>query len=498
MNKRRRCLGLLGSLPFLRLDVALAQVQPSGASSELAASRPTTFLASVHAVPGGLPLAELPRLVNTSQQAGLFRATLTAAPTHLALTKDQFTEFWAFNASVPGPIIEVTEGDTLEILFVNQLNQPSALHWHGLSVPSEQDGNPQDAIAPGGQRLYRLTLPEGCAGSYWYHPNALGSTAEQVYRGLAGALIVRAKTDPLADIPERLLMCTDLKLVHDGRIANNCAQDETNGREGQFALVNGQRQPTLKFAQSGRERWRLCNACSARYLRLNLSGLSFTLVGTDGGLLERPVEGLDELLLAPAQRVEMVVTAPDQGGSIGLWAAPYQRGKMGRVPTEQAIKLLQVDFGPPLRAILPQLPLKLRSLVSLGQPMSKKRLIFTQEVSIAAGVQRTNFLINGRPFEKSRIDLISKVGLVELWEIVNESEMDHPFYLEGTQFQVIDSQIDGRVTPTPFLAWRDSANLKSGETVRLKMVHTSTGLRRYYCPILEHQNAGMMGQVMVL
>ena len=130
---------------------------------------------------------------NTSKAPGVFHATLTAAPVTLPLIASGPTELWAYNASLPGPLIEVFEGDTVEILFVNRLPQPSTIHWHGLPVPSEQDGNPQDAVAPGAQRIYKFTLPEGCAGTYWYHPHPHGFTAEQVFRGLAGTFIVRAK-----------------------------------------------------------------------------------------------------------------------------------------------------------------------------------------------------------------------------------------------------------------------------------------------------------------
>ena len=500
MTHRRHLLGLMGSLPFLTIGDAFGQApspaQP--ASARTATPTPPSPLAPVNALPAGLPLATLAPLANTSTQPGLFRATLTAAPTRVPMLQAHPTEFWAYNASVPGPLIDVTEGDTVEILFINQLSQPSTIHWHGLPVPSEQDGNPQDAVAPGGQRLYRFTLLEGCAGTYWYHPHPHGHTAEQVYRGLAGGFIVRPKSDPLHGIPERLLLFSDLKLQQDGRIASNSANDEMNGREGQFALVNGQRQPRLKFAPGGRERWRIWNANSARYLRLNLAGQRFALVGTDGGLLERPLFDLDELLLAPAQRVELVVDAPAQGGSFGLWAAPYQRGKMGKVMPEQALKLLQVDFGvPPVSALL-ALPTALRRIAALGAPMAKKRVLFTEEMSMADGVHRMNFLVNGKTFHMNRIDLTSKQGEVELWEIVNESDMDHPFHIHGTQFQVQDSTLGGQLTPAPVLAWRDTVNLKAGESVRLKMVQAFKGPRLFHCHILEHENAGMMGQLMVV
>ncbi len=502
MNKRS-FLTALGSIPLLGLNQALAQTMAGMDHSQHGMAAPgqpaqaAMALAPVNALPTGAPLATLAKLTNTSTTPGVFQATLTAASVTLPLTAAGPTELWAYNASLPGPLIEVFEGDTVEILFINRLPQPSTIHWHGLPVPSEQDGNPQDAVEPGAQRIYKFTLPKGCAGTYWYHPHPHGFTAEQVYRGLAGTFIVRAKDDPLQQVPERLLVCSDLKLSGDGRIAANDANDEMDGREGQFALVNGQHQPVLQFAPGGRERWRIWNVNSARYLRLSLPGATLTLVGTDGGLLEKPVSGLTELLLAPAQRVELIVDAPVKPGRVALQAGVYARGKMGNAPPDQALTLLQVDFGAVSGQPLPALPAKLRTLANLGPVQAKKRVVFSEKMSMAGGVHRMKFLVNGKQFDMDRFDLTSRAGDVELWEIANESDMDHPFHIHGTQFEVIESVLNSKVTAAPYRAWRDTVNLISGETVRLKMVQHFKGPRMYHCHILEHENAGMIGQLRV-
>lgn len=496
--KRRTFLATLGGLPIAGLGMGWARAATGGAHTMNAGVAAAVKLAAVEALSTGAAISDLLKLANTSKQAGLFRAALIAAPLNVPLLPGAATEFWAYNGSLPGPLIEVLEGDTVEIVFENRLPQATTVHWHGLPVPPEQDGNPQDAVAPGGKRLYRFTLPVGSAGTYWYHPHPHGDTPEQVYRGLAGAFIVRAKADPLKDIPERLLLISDLKLGADGRIAPSDANDAMNGREGQFALVNAQRRPVLQFDRSGRERWRIWNAGSARYLRLTLPGIAFTLVGTDGGLLERPVTGLTELLLAPAQRVEIIVDAGVNKGRVELVAVPYQRGKMGEVPAEQALGLLTVDFGKVAGDPLQPLPAMLGRIDELGRPKAKKRVVFSEQMSMAGGRHSMEFLVNGRQFDMQRIDLVSRVSQVELWEIVNEADMDHPFHIHGTQFQVIEREVDGKVTPEPYRAWRDTVNLRPGETVRIKLVQRFKGVRMFHCHILEHEGAGMMGQLKVV
>ncbi|GAB4401261.1 MAG: multicopper oxidase family protein [Rhodoferax sp.] len=461
-----------------------------------AASEPVA-LAPVDTLPAGQPLATLPRLENRSRKGGLFSATLTAAPMHLSLVPGTTTEFWAYNGELPGPLIEAREGDTVEILFKNRLPQPSTIHWHGLPVPPEHDGNPQDPVAPGAQRLYRFVLPKGCAGTYWYHPHPHGYTAEQVFRGLAGLFIVRAAHDPLAGIPERHWVFSDLKLAADGRIPPNDDNDTMNGREGQFSLVNGQRQPQVRFAAGGRERWRIWNANSARYLRLQLGDVPFTLVGTDGGLLQAPRPGLTELLLAPAERVEVIVDAPAQPGRRTLISAVYARGKMGKVAPDTPLTLAQVDFAAPPRKALPPLPTHLRRIDDLGPAVARQRVVFSEEMSMAGGVHRMKFLINGGQFDMNRVDLHGRLGEVELWEVVNQADMDHPFHIHGVQFQEVERVFEGQTTPAPYRAWKDIANLRAGETVRLKLRQMHPGLRMFHCHILEHENAGMMGQVLV-
>jgi suppressor of ftsI len=503
---RRMFVASLSTLPWLGSAQAqgsmhgmgnMPGMQETGGMNSAAVS-----LAPVTAMAAGEPLAVLSKLANTSTKAGLFRGSLRAAPVVAALMQDgTTTEFWAYNDVLPGPLIEVMEGDIVEIEFINHLPQPSTIHWHGLPVPAEQDGNPHDAVPPGGRRMYRFTLPLDCAGTYWYHPHPHELTAEQVYRGLAGVFIVRAKNDPLKAIPERHLVCSDLRLSANGRIPANDMNDEMNGREGQFALVNAQRQPVLTFDAGGRERWRIWNANSARYLRLTLPGARFTLVGTDGGLLQKPVTGLTELLMAAAERIEVIVEAPAGGGVVGLVTEPVERGKMGMVAQEHAITLLNVDFSavkPERLAALAELPQTLRRIQPLGAAKAKKRVVFSEKMSMAGGVHSMKFLVNGKRFDMQRVDFTSRINEVELWEIVNESDMDHPFHIHGTQFQVVEREIDGQRTPEPLLAWRDIVNTRSGETVRVKLVQRHKGLRMFHCHILEHENAGMMGQVKVV
>jgi bilirubin oxidase len=444
------------------------------------------------AIPTGLSFAP-PALASAQRTANLVEITLTAAPATIALGNNIAPEFWAFNGSIPGPTIDVNEGDRVRILFRNRLPQDSTVHWHGLPVPAAQDGNPMDPVAPGTDRLYEFSLPAGSAGTYWYHPHPHRTTHEQVYRGLAGLFIVRDPRDPLAlaGVPEVPLVVTDLRLDGQGRIAPNTIMDDINGRIGDTLLVNGRRAPRLAIRAGEAQRWRVLNATNARYLDLSLGGRAFAVVASDGGLLAAPVEGVTRLLLAPAERAELVVVGSGAPGSVTtLETFAYGHGMMmgGFGSPAQVLLTLETAAG---AAAAFAMPAALRPIAALPEASAARRIVLSGDGMMSA------FAIDGRAFEMGRVDAVSRRGEVERWEVVNASFMDHPFHVHGTQFQVVSRTSGGRATPEPRLAWKDTVNVLPGETVAFLVRQDEAGLRMYHCHILEHEDAGMMGVLAV-
>ena len=446
-------------------------------------------------LPEGQELHSLTKLASRSNRPGVFTATVTAAPATMEFVRGTKTEVLAYNGLVPGPLIEVTEGDRVEIEFVNKLpKQESTIHWHGLPVPPDQDGNPMDAVPAGSKRNYVFTLPEDCGGSYWYHPHPDKYTVEQVFRGLAGAFIVKPKIDPLPkNLGDTILFISDLRIDADGFISPNTDADWFNGREGDHILVNGQKRPTLTLNPGASHRFRIYNVSNGRYLRLAFQDHYMTLIGTDGGLLGAPVRGLKEILLAPAERAEVVVDFRNTPGQVSLENLPYDRGWMGGdKPPAVATSVLLISLtgetpGPTT------LPAKLRDIKDLGTPTARKNLVFGEKMGMGPGGMSVEFLIDGKAFELGRVDLISRLNEVEVWEIANPTDMDHPLHLHGTQFQVIERVTNGGTVKAPFLSWKDTVNVVRGESVRFKVRQDMRGLRMYHCHILEHEQKGMMG-----
>lgn len=485
----------------------------------------------------GAPLATLPLLANISKQSNTFKASITAGVTKKVVADNKETEFWLYNDTLGGQQIVVTEGDTVEINFRNELPQPTTIHWHGLDVPVQSDGNPQDPIMPGQSKTYTFTLPEGSAGTYWYHPHPHEHVSEQVYKGLAGTLIVRAKNDPLASLKEQHWLISDLRLAADGHIPANNMNDWMNGREGEIVLINGQYQP--KITLQGDERIRIWNATSARYLRLNIPGVKWIVIGTEGGLLESPRPAVDELFLAPAERVEVIVQGVIKNAT-PLQSLYYNRQKM--MVQENPTTLTLATVG--TQGKVARLPSKLRTIPAWGDVKARKKIVFNETMNAmnhgtASAVASTPmmshnmsnmsmengmhsmmssnsstqgqassdlppsmmtgmFTIDNKVFDMKRIDLTSRVGEVEEWEIQNASHMDHPFHLHGTQFEVIRKQWQGKTETASFRALKDVVNLRPNETVWIRTKQNHAGLRMYHCHILEHEDLGMMGSLKVI
>src|SRR5664279_1366629 len=193
------------------------------------------------------------------------------------------------------------------------------------------DGSPLNLVPPGGKKDYVFTVDPGTAGTYWYHPHPDARTGYQVAKGLYGALIIRPPQDPLAGIPERLLILSDNRFHSDGSVdfpaphSIDAIVDQENGREGKVMLVNGQIMPKISIRPGEVQRWRVINAGAARVYRLAIPGQILTQVGSDGGLFEHPA-AVKEILLSNSERVEFLVRGTGAPGTIKtLQTLPYDR-----------------------------------------------------------------------------------------------------------------------------------------------------------------------------
>jgi len=414
----------------------------------------------------------------------LVEIDLEAGESDWEFTPGRVTRAWTFNGQIPGPTIEAHVGDVLEVRVTNHLPEPTTIHWHGLRVPAAMDGSDmvQRPIAPGEMFTYRFALPD--AGTFWYHPHS--NEVVQLERGLYGAIIVRGEHEPRFDA-DRVLVLDDVQLDRKGQIKPpGWWIEQHNGREGSTRLVNGRKEPELTIAAGQIERWRIVNAASARYVRLSIGGRPFTIIGTDGGLIDAPVT-VSELLLTPADRAELAVGPFAEGETLRIDSLPYNRRSIARVRTEH-FATLRVGPAAPSRTKIPATLRDIEPLVT-GPVTPTREVHLGVRPSLRHGV---DCVINKEPHHR---DQPVKVGELQVWDIVNDTMMDHPFHLHGFFFQVLDVNGD----PPAFRSWEDTLNVPPKARVRIAwMPDDRPGEWMYHCHILEHHASGMMGHFEVV
>jgi FtsP/CotA-like multicopper oxidase with cupredoxin domain len=398
--------------------------------------------------------------------------------------KGTTTRVWAYDGWVPGPVLEGRVGDVLEVRLTNALPEPTTIHWHGLRLAPPMDGTDsvQRPVAPGESCTYRFLLRD--AGTFWYHPHM--NETVQLERGLYGALVVRGPDEPVLDA-ERVLVLDDVKLDRDGQIARPGGLVERHdGRQGGTLLVNGDAQPGLVMAAGQVERWRIVNAASARYVRLSIGGRPFTLLGTDGGLLGAPVQ-VTEVLLTPADRVDVAVGPFAEGETIHVESLPYDRRAIAR-PKRALFATVRVGAAAPSRAMIPTTLRRIEPLVD-GRVEPSREIHLGVRPSLRKGLR---FVVNGETHHR---DEPVKMGELQVWDVVNDTLMDHPFHLHGYFFQVVSVNGDSPA----FLSWEDTVNVPPRSRVRIAwMPDDRPGEWMYHCHILEHHESGMMGHFAVV
>ena len=392
----------------------------------------------------------------------------------------QRTRAWAFGGQVPGPTIDV-----LEIHVINFLPEPTVVHWHGLRIPAAMDGteHEQQPIAPGEIFTYRFRVPD--AGTFWYHSHY--NETVQLERGLYGALIVRAADEPVFDA-DRTFVLDDVELEKDGEIKPPGWWIESHdGREGSIRLVNGRQEPEIHMAAGQLERWRFVNAASARYVRLSVGGRPFTIIGMGGGLIPSPVT-VKDVLLATADRIEIVVGPFAEGETLRIETLPFNRGSFRKHRKSELFATVRVGAAVSSTARIPD-NLREMALLVTGDIVPTREVRLGFSVGMKHGVE---FNIN---HQQHHHDDPVRVGELQVWDVINRSPVHHPFHLHGFFFQVVE--VNGR-TPD-YLSWNDTVNVPAFGSVRIAWIADDRpGGWMYHCHIIEHHAAGMMAHFEVI
>lgn len=487
--------------------------------SEMALRPPVAAL-----LPAGepnLPHSRPPRVVRLAANDTL---VLTAGRVRRTIHGREHV-MYAFNGQSPGPLLWVDRGAEVTVQFVNGLDQPSTIHWHGVRLDWRMDGVPhvsQLPVPPGGSFTYRLRFPD--AGLYWYHPHVREDMQQDL--GLAGNIMVRGLAGLPAVAREEILMMDDLLVGADGLVPYgvNAATHALMGRFGNVFMVNGE--PVWRARARAGETVRVwfTNAANARTFNLSIANASMRLVAGDLGVFDHALP-IESIVLAPAERYAVDVTfnggdavllnrvraldhfygrfvqQDDTLGMIrvaGARVRPTRGGRAGTVPT--AMPDVAADGEPDFTLAfglrtrdLPFVTSRLMLLDSTyfhpiewsGTMVGMNWATTTAQArwfvrDVATGRENEAIGIRVRQGDRKRLRLVNQRNTLH--------GMHHPIHLHGQRFLVVS--VNG-VAPAA-RAWKDTILLPAGAVADILVEFDNPGRWMLHCHIAEHVESGMM------
>ncbi|MDD1608724.1 MAG: multicopper oxidase domain-containing protein [Methylococcaceae bacterium] len=339
--------------------------------------------------------------------------------------KDTITEI---AGSYLGPIIRLKKGQKVRIHLHNELIQPTVTHWHGLHVPANMDGHPQYTIDPGQTLVYEFEVLNRASMAI-YHPHPHEMTAEQVYHGLAGAIIINDEEEAALELPsgeyEIPIVIQDRRFDADNQLVYaGHMRDRMMGFYGDRILVNGHADFQLDVA-SRAYRLRVLNGSTARIYKLAWDdGTPITVIGVDGGLLEKP-EVKPYVMLAPGERLDVWAdfSGRSEGSQLVMRSAAFSGvlPKMGMMHHGGSIAV-----GSEYPIFTVKVTRKVSESHSLPSQLSKINWYKVSDtanpnkpIPIAISEGHMAMLLNGRPYKYDDLQDFEriKVDTIQLMEI---------------------------------------------------------------------------------
>lgn len=442
---------------------------------------------------------------------------------------------FAFNGKTVAPVIRASPGDVLKITYVNKLPSKSQescavepcmdmtnLHFHGLSVSPDA---PQDDVltmlAKPGQALhYSVRIPrDHPPGLFWYHTHPHGESHRQVLDGMSGAIVIEGMERYVPEVErlrERVFVVRGRSIKHDPNAAELMSEVEVpakgcggeNEAVDEIFTLNGVLRPGIEIGPGEQQFWRIVNASADRYLDLQLDGETLEIVALDGMPLayrdpKHPAEIADHLLVAPAGRLEAIVTGPLLGTHRMLRTLCVNTGPAG----DPNPGMVLADLVPP-SADQPNL-IKPRSEAGRKQahaiderppvykPIDVEPLKQTPPDFVVTFTEDQNgFYINGQKFAMDAPPMTSaRVGTYQHWRILNATAELHPFHIHQVHFLAYAQ--NGGLLPDP--AWLDTVNVPFAGSVDVILDFTDPiirGMSVFHCHLLNHEDKGMMAKIL--
>jgi len=320
----------------------------------------------------------------------------------------------------------------------------------------------------------------------------------------------------IARLPERVIVVRGRYIEHDlnGAQLRRAVEIPAKGCGGEaekveeIFTVNGSVRPRIEIAPKERQFWRVVNASADRYLDLQVDGQALEVVALDGMPLayhepNNPTRTTNHILLAPAGRLEAIVTGPPPGAHAALRTLCVDTGPDGDPNPEMVLADLVQPSSDQLSAGLRSAnPLHERvHAVDAGSPLYRSigvEPLKTGEpdFTVTFTEDKNGFYINGRKYAPDASPMTSaRVGTYQHWRIVNRTAELHPFHIHQVHFLAYAE--DG--VPLAHPAWLDTVNVPYGNSVDVILDFTDPvirGMSVFHCHLLNHEDKGMMAKIL--
>jgi len=424
------------------------------------------------------------------------------------LSSGQQTITAGINGDFWGPTLFVNKGDEVHMNVLNKMNDTTTIHWHGFHLPAVMDGGPHQVVPP--NTLWQpFWTVKNKAATYWYHPHLHMMTNAQMTAGLGGFIIVRDAEEAALPLPRTYGM-DDIPLsITDRRFKANNQFEVTNYTDS--LLVNGVLRPEFSVPAQV-IRFRMLNTSPQRTYNLGFSdGRTFSVIASDGGLLNTPVP-LTRFLLAPGERVEILVDLGNLANqTINLMAYNNSLSSdisgavvpPGPAPTDalngKNFSILHLNVTTPLASGVTSIPTTLVNNI----------LIDTTHIDATRTINFVDGFINGFPntsfdgvqFNLAVINKRIPLNNIEIWTIKSNSNIAHTFHIHDVQFNVLSRTGSTTTLQAYNKGWKDNILIRAGETLRFvakfEDYADATHPFMYHCHMSVHEDEGMMGQFVI-
>ena len=464
---------------FLKLSMFASVFLTSGCG----ASQNTKKMAS-----GYKPLI-IPPLIKGEDKNGIIHYDMSVDEnTHVFFDGYQ-TKTYGINTSYLGATIKLINNTNVSINYKNNLQEPITMHGHGMHVPASQDGTAHQKILPNTSWSAKYKVNQKAC-TNWYHSHLMEKTAEQVYKGLAGLIIIEDEQIQTLNLPNNYGV-DDIPLIVQDRFFDNNAQLYYNpnmrqimmGYIGNTNITNGVVNPYINV-QAKQIRFRILNGSNSSIYNLALSDdTTFYQIGCDNSLLEKPVE-LYNLVLSPGERAEILVDCSDLlDESLVLYDKKTNKA------------FLKIIVDKPYNEDT-NIPETLTTLLKYDITQATKTRNFVLEG------QMGRLYINGVSMDMSVINEKVPLNQIEIWEIKNNMMMTHNFHIHATHFMIIKRNGNTNEVKQNEKGYKDTVMIPSNQSVTVIVKMTDykdeSTPYMYHCHFLEHEDAGMMGQFTVV